>query len=81
MVAAPGPATAIAGVRPAPPKPAVAEASEAFVYIQNDEVRVEILMSLPTLEAWQPIPRRNHEVLEIVEQAAARRAGSLLHGA
>jgi hypothetical protein len=68
----PGPGTSAAGERSAPAKPAVLDAAEAFVYIQNDEVRVEILMPLPTLETWQAVPRNNKDVLEIAEQTAAR---------
>jgi hypothetical protein len=67
----PGPATPAAGEQSAPAKPAALDA-EAFVYIQNDEVRVEILMPLPTLETWQTVPRKNKDVLEIAEQTAAR---------
>ena len=70
----PGPATSAAGERSAPAKPAALDATEAFVYIQNDEVRVEILMPLPTLETWQAVPRNNKDVLEIAEQTAARAA-------
>jgi hypothetical protein len=66
------PATAGAADRPAPPKPAALDAAEAFVYIQNDEVRVEILMPLTTFETWQPVPRSNREFLAIAEQTAAR---------
>ena len=55
-------------------KPAALAATEVFVYIQNDEVRVEILMPLATLESWQPVPRANREFLEVAEQAAARPA-------
>ena len=68
----PGPGTSAAGERSAPAKPAALDAAEAFVYIQNDEVRVEILMPLPTLETWQAVPRNNKDVLEIAEQTAAR---------
>ena len=42
--------------RPAPAKPAVLDAAEAFVYIQNDEVRVEILVPLATLEGMAADP-------------------------
>ena len=74
----PGRGTPATGERSAAAKPAadhvymVPAAAEAFVYIQNDEVRVEILMSLPTLETWQAVPRNNKDVLEVGEQAAAR---------
>jgi len=67
-----GAGTAVSGERPTAAKPAVIAAIEAFVYIQNDEVRVEILIPLPTLETWQAVPRTNEDVLEIAEQAAAR---------
>ena len=68
----PGPGTSAAGERSAAAKPAALDAAEAFVYIQNDEVRVEILMPLPTLETWQAVPRNNKDVLEVAEQTAAR---------
>src|ERR1039458_3758910 len=48
-------------------------ATYTFVYIQNDEVRVEILMPLLTLEMWQPIARTNADFIEVPEQRAARR--------
>ncbi len=66
------------GVRSAAAEPAadhgymVPDATQAFVYIQNDEVRVEILMPLPTLETWQAVLRNNKDVLEVAEQTAAR---------
>jgi hypothetical protein len=65
---------ATAAAKPAPPKPATLAATEAFVYIQNDEVRVEILMPLSLLETWQPVHRANKAFLEVAEQAAARTA-------
>ncbi len=68
----PGLGGSAARERSAPAKPATLEAAEAFVYIQNDEVRVEILMPLPTLETWQAVPRNNKDVLEVAEQTAAR---------
>jgi hypothetical protein len=68
----PGSATSAAEERSAAAKQAALDAAEAFVYIQNDEVRVEILMPVPTLETWQAIPRNNKDVLEIAEQTAAR---------
>ena len=74
----PGRGTSAAAERSAPAKAAadhgdmVPDATEAFVYIQNDEVRVEILMPLPTLETWQAVPRNNKDVLEVAEQTAAR---------
>jgi len=47
-------------------------ATYTFVYIRNDEVRVEILMPLLTLEMWQPVARANADFIEVSEQAAAR---------
>ena len=47
-------------------------ASYIFVYIQDEEVRVEILMPLLTLETWQPVARTNADFLEVPEQVAAR---------
>ncbi|MGO8698938.1 MAG: hypothetical protein ACLQVY_14585 [Limisphaerales bacterium] len=48
-------------------------ATYTFVYIENDEVRVEILMPLLTLEMWQPVARANADFLDVPEQLAARR--------
>jgi hypothetical protein len=67
-----GTATSVAAGKPAAARPAAADAAVAFVYIQNDEARVEILMPLPTLETWQPVPRINRAFLEIAEQTVAR---------
>lgn len=50
----------------------VAEPSDLFFYIQNDEVRVEILMPLATLEALIPVSRTNNERFDIDEQNALR---------
>jgi hypothetical protein len=47
-------------------------ATYTFVYIKNEEVRVEILMPLLTLETWQPVERADPDFLEVSEQAAAR---------
>jgi hypothetical protein len=47
-------------------------ATYTFVYIQNEEVRVEILMPLLTLEMWQPVARTNAQYIEVAEQLAAR---------
>jgi hypothetical protein len=47
-------------------------ATYTFVYVQNEEVRVEILMPLLTLETWLPIARTNKDFLEVTEQEAAR---------
>jgi hypothetical protein len=49
-------------------------ATYTFVYIQNEEVRVEILMPLLTLEMWQPVARTNADFIEVPEQLAARGA-------
>ena len=49
-------------------------ATYAFVYIQNEEVRVEILMPLLTLEMWEPVPRTNSDFIEISEQVSGRAA-------
>ena len=49
-------------------------ATYTFVYIQNEEVRVEILMPLLTLEMWQPVARTNADFIEVSEQLAARGA-------
>ena len=55
-------------------------ATYTFVYIQNEEVRVEILMPLLTLETWQPVARANTDFLEVAEQLAARGAArEVLH--
>ncbi len=47
-------------------------ATYTFVYIQNQEVRVEILMPLLTLEMWQPVARTNRDFIGVSEQGAAR---------
>lgn len=47
-------------------------ATYTFIYIQNEEVRAEILMPLLTLETWQPVARTNADFLEVAEQLAAR---------
>jgi hypothetical protein len=47
-------------------------ATYTFVYIQNQEVRVEILMPLLTVEMWQPVPRTNADFIEVSEQLGAR---------
>ncbi len=47
-------------------------ATYTFIYIQNEEVRVEILMPLLTLEMWQPVARTNKDFIEVAEQRAAR---------
>ena len=55
-------------------RPSAPDAAEAFVYIQDDQVRIEILMPLTALETWQPIPRSNPDFLEVDEQASAHAA-------
>jgi hypothetical protein len=49
-------------------------ATYTFVYIENEEVRVEILMPLLTLEMWQPVARAKPDFIEVSEQLAARGA-------
>jgi hypothetical protein len=58
--------------KPTAPKPAAFQPTEAFIYIRTDEVRVETLMPLAVLERWQPVVRREKNILEIAEQAAVR---------
>jgi hypothetical protein len=48
-------------------------ATYTFVYIENEEVRVEILMPLLTLEMWQPVARTHADFLDVPEQLAAQR--------
>lgn len=66
------------GVRQAPPpvvaRPLTLEASDAFLYVRNDEVRLEILMPLPVLETWLAVPRAAPDFLEIAEQTALQPA-------
>ena len=47
-------------------------ATYTFVYIQNEEVRVEILMPLLTLEMWRAVARTNADFIEVSEQNGAR---------
>jgi hypothetical protein len=49
-------------------------ATYTFVYIGNEEVRIEILMPLLTLEMWQPVARANADFIDVSEQIAARGA-------
>lgn len=49
-------------------------ATYAFIYLLNQEVRVEILMPLLTLEMWQAVARTNADFIEASEQLAARPA-------
>ena len=44
----------------------------SFLYIDDFEVRHEILMPLKTLEQWQKLQRRDQAFLEVDEQVAAR---------
>lgn len=53
--------------------PAV-EVTGTFLYIGNDEVRIEILIPLSMVESWVPVARANREVFELSEQAEARTA-------
>jgi hypothetical protein len=69
----PGTATAVVGGTPVM-KPPAFDASDVFLYIQSDEVRIEILMPLSTLETWSPIPRANPEILEPLEQVVVHAA-------
>jgi hypothetical protein len=48
------------------------DVTDTYLYIQNEEVRVEILMPLTTLETWFPIKRANPEILEPLEQVVIR---------
>jgi hypothetical protein len=48
------------------------DVTDTYLYIQNEEVRVEILMPLATLETWFPIKRANPEILEPLEQVVIR---------
>ncbi|MGO8675250.1 MAG: hypothetical protein ACLQVX_05200 [Limisphaerales bacterium] len=43
----------------------------AFVYIEQAEVRVEILLPLLTLETWMQVPRKDTNFLDVAEQQAA----------
>lgn len=51
-------------------KPVTLEASDAFLYIQNDELRLEIMMPVPVLETWMSIQRADPKYLEVAEQTA-----------
>lgn len=46
--------------------------TDTYVYIQNEEVRVELLMPLSMLETWFPIKRASPEILEPIEQVRPR---------
>jgi hypothetical protein len=48
------------------------DVTDTYLYIQNEEVRVEILMPLTTLETRFPIKRANPEILEPLEQVKPR---------
>jgi len=47
-------------------------ATYTFIYIENEEVRVEILMPLLTLELWQPLARAEPDFISVSEQLASR---------
>jgi len=68
----PGPTTTLAAAPAPATSPSVFDTAVTFVYIQNDQVRIEILMPLAALETWEAIPRSKQDVLEIEEQTAAR---------
>ena len=44
----------------------------SYVYLNDQEVRHEILVPLLTIEKWLPIERANPEFLEVAEQEAVR---------
>jgi len=44
----------------------------SYIYLNNREVRHEILVPLLTFEKWLPVKRSNPEFLEVGEQEAAR---------
>ncbi len=69
----PGTATVVTGSAPLMKFPSF-DVSDTFLYIQNEEVRIEILMPLSTLETWSPIPRAHPEILEPLEQVVAHDA-------
>ena len=48
------------------------DAIYGFIYIQDNEVRVELLIPLLTLETWLNIERKNPDFLEVKEQQAAK---------
>jgi hypothetical protein len=48
------------------------DVTDTYLYIQNEEVRVELLMPLRTLETWFPIKRANPEILEPIEEVRPR---------
>ena len=50
------------------------DVTDTFLYIQNEEVRIEILMPLSRLETWLPVKRANPEILEPLEQVVAHTA-------
>jgi len=68
----PGPATAAAaGTTTITTRAPIFDETDTFLYIQNEEVRIEILIPLSTLETWLPIKRANPEILEPLEQVRA----------
>ncbi len=48
------------------------DAIYGFIYILNDEVRIELLVPLVTLETWIGVDRASPDFIEVAEQAAAR---------
>lgn len=51
---------------------ASSDVTDTYLYIQNEEVRVEILMPLATLETRFPIKRANPDILQPLEQVVIR---------
>jgi len=47
---------------------------DVFLYIQNDEVRLELMIPLATIETWIPVSRKSPDFLEVSEQAALQDA-------
>lgn len=63
--------------KPAAPEPAGSEGqrpADAFVYVDDYEVRQEAMMPLALLESFVPVPRADPATLTIAEQAAATSA-------
>lgn len=46
----------------------VTEPINAYLYIHHHEVRLEMVMSLGTLETWIPVPRANDAFVDVSEQ-------------
>jgi hypothetical protein len=68
-----GSTTAVSGGTTVMKSPAF-DVSDTFIYIQSEEVRIEILMPLSALESWSPIARANPDILEPLEQVVAHAA-------